>query len=47
MKMNLTPERIELLREVLEPVAQVKGPRRQAAQGMLLSIGWAERKEAA
>jgi hypothetical protein len=47
MEMNLTPERIELLREVLEPVAKTKGPRRQVAQGMLLSIGWAERKKAA
>lgn len=46
MKLNLTSERIDLLRRLLEPVAQTKGDDRKVAQGILFSIGWAERKAA-
>ena len=44
MKLNLTPERIALLKKALDPIAGAKGPDRKAAQGILFSIGAAERK---
>ena len=44
MKLNLTPERIELIRSWAEPVATAKGKDRKVAQGILFSIGWTERK---
>lgn len=43
--LKLTPERVRLLKEVLQPIADTKGPDRRLAQGILFSLGWNERKE--